>query len=355
MQNANDFKVNLENILYGYYIKYNKLDELINIAFPNESQTDTIDIYIDLFDMLKPIYSRDIYSNKRFVIVSSIINLAAHFREYFRSRYRMNTRIFLVFGEDLTNNHRQFYQSFGNNAYKNTINFEKNNKFIHDQLEMVKILCAYIYDIYYIHRNSIFSIFVYDNIIKNSNNNLSLIISKSQYAYQLPALLDTVLFRPKKNKTGDVSFAITQSNVLFKYYNKINNEKVLDNFKKINPKLFSSALTMTGIPSYGINSIMNTSTMAKLLTNAIDNGKILNDYNHPQYLYNAIPELSKYIDYSNFVFRFQAIDLAYQAIIYKNMPESLDNSWYINLNDKENFQYINNKYFVDNPLNLNSL
>ena len=37
------------------------------------------------------------------------------------------------------------------------------------------------------------------------------------------------------------------------------------------------------------------------------------------------------------------------------MAESKDISWLINLNDPDTVKDINNKYFIDNPLDLNAL
>jgi hypothetical protein len=73
------------------------------------------------------------------------------------------------------------------------------------------------------------------------------------------------------------------------------------------------------------------------------------------YMYSSMPELSKYIDKTNFAFRYNAVDLLYQHLLYKQMPESLDYSWLIDLKDPESIRDINNRYFVDNPLDLNSL
>ena len=67
-----DTKINMESLLLSHYIKYDKLLELCNISLAN-IKSNTVDIYIDLYDILKKIYTTDIKINKRFIIVSSII------------------------------------------------------------------------------------------------------------------------------------------------------------------------------------------------------------------------------------------------------------------------------------------
>ena len=197
-RSINDTRQNLESILFGYYIKYNKMQELVGAAFANAAPSNSIDIYVDIFDMLKQIYGKNIYANKNFVVTVAVVNLAAHIREYFRTRHRMWSRIFLVYADNSTDNHKRFYQGFGDDSYKTTIDFDKNNQFIMSQLELVKILAAYIEDVYFVTKKTMFPMFVYDNIIKNPNIP-AIIITKNTYAYQIPAFTNnTAVFRPKK-------------------------------------------------------------------------------------------------------------------------------------------------------------
>ena len=73
-------KYEIESLLRGYYIKYDRLLELNAIinGVSKIQNPESIDIYIDLFDMLKPIYTTDVYANNTFSICASVINLAAH-------------------------------------------------------------------------------------------------------------------------------------------------------------------------------------------------------------------------------------------------------------------------------------
>ena len=180
-RSVDDTRQNLESILYGYYIKYTKMKELVDQAFLNTPQCNCIDIYVDVFDMLKPIYSKDVYADKQYVIVSSVINLAAHLRQYFKKYHNMWTKIYLVYADNSTNNHKQFCREFGNDDYRKTLNYERNNQIITSQLEMARILIAYIEDVYFVRKNTMFPIFVYDNILK-SNGIPSIIITKNTLA-----------------------------------------------------------------------------------------------------------------------------------------------------------------------------
>lgn len=346
--------INLENLLLSYYIKYDKLFTLCNISLLNIN-SDFVDIYIDLYDMLKPIYTRNIYANKKYLIVSSIINLAAHMRNYFWTRHRLNTRIFLIYGACTTISHKQFCPSFGDDKFRETVDYQKNNIFINSQLKLVKILCAYINDVYFVSKAADFSVLAYDNIV----NNLmapAIVITKSKYAYQIPALLNNaVIFRPKKYNGEDISYSVTKSNVYSKFFSKASSNTI-ESMQNIDPSLLSVIIAMNGLPKYNMNSVININTVIKMLNEAISNNKIINYYNNDiDFVYNNLNGINKFMDNMSFKYRFNAVDIITQHRIYNSTAEARDSSWIINLNDPNTVKDINNKYFIDNPLDLNSL
>lgn len=351
-----DRKVNIEQMLLGYYIKYDKLTEMVQDNFIDSpySNSDNINIYVDLYNLLLPLYTTDIYAENSFSIVSSIINLAAHMRGFFRTRYGVESKIFLVYGENATNNHKQFYLNFGESKIKDCLNYDNIHSIIYSQLDMLKILCAYIPDVYLVRKNTDFSMFTYDNICKDPT--LSIILTKDKYAYQIPAMCpNAFIFRPKKYSGEDISYVVNSKNVLFMLNKKISSKDTLMTLSKINPKLCSVLLTLTGLPCRKVLTLFNITTGVGRLYKAISENKIINDYNSDiDYVYDALQLYSK-IDNMSFKCRFNAIDLVFQHRIYANSPSALDTSWYINLSDRKSFMEINDKYFVNNPLDLASL
>ena len=94
--------------------------------------------------MLNKLYATDIYATKQFTIVSSVINLAAHMREFYWSRYHVNSTIYLVYADESSNNHRQFYLRFGENRVKETRDYDKINSIIEsvNSASDFRILCS---------------------------------------------------------------------------------------------------------------------------------------------------------------------------------------------------------------------
>lgn len=268
----------------------------------------------------------------------------------------MATRIYLVYGEDTTMNHKQFYPTFGDEKFKETFDYDKNNSIVNSQLDMVKLLCAYINGVYFVRRSTNFVMFTYDNII-NNRAIPAIIISKSKFAYQLPALFGNVyLLRPQKNNGEDVSYLIYRNIAITKFFSKSTSQTTLENLVKINPELLSMLITLTGFPAYNMKTVCNITVASRILAEAILSGRIINAYNaDADYVYNNLSELSKYIDPVTFKYRFNAVDIVFQHMIYNSSVEARDISWIIDLKNKFEVQRINNQYFIDNPLDLNNL
>jgi hypothetical protein len=221
---------------------------------------------------------------------------------------------------------------------------------------LVKILCGYIYGVYYIRRSVEFAVVTSDEIYKQPNNIPAIVLTKSKYAYQLPAMLDNcVLFRPKKYKGSDTSLVITKSNVIQTYCDTVNSETTISKMNQISGEFLSLIMTLSGLPCRNVPRLLNSNTSVNKIYDAVCDNRILNRYNTDiNYLYNNL-NIESTIDPVNFSYRFNAIDLIVQNRFYMNSAESKDISHLVDLYDKNAVHHINNTYFQDNPLNIDAL
>lgn len=349
-----DTKYNLESLLYGYYIKYTRLDEMMKLV----KLTPITDIYVDVNDMLRKMYELEVYTDKTLVVVSSLLNLAAHLRGYFKTRHGVYARVYLVYGRAITDSHTIYMPEFGANSYRDRLDWTEKNSTVETQLQLLKILCAYIDSVYLVFRDGDFETFAYTNIINNQDKT-NIVLTKSKYAYQIPALYENVyLFRPAKYNGEDISYVITHNTAITGYYSKIKDVSTIQDLCKITPELLSAMMTLTGVQSYNVKRVCITSRAAKIILSSISHGRILNCYTiDPEWLYKslALDGLSKYISDVVFIYRFKAIDLVFQSNLYVSSAESKDITWNIDISDPFTVQRINNQYFIDNPLDLNNL
>ena len=361
-----------EQILYGYYIKYNRLKEMTLFEFgetPNANATK-VNIYIDLYDMLYSLYTNKVDIKDSVSITASIINLVAHLRGYFRKVHRVETKIYLVYGS--TNSNMQERLIFGGYNRKG-IEIISNNPAINESISKVfgqlEILCKYIQEVYFIKVNEFeTSVVIFDRILKEEARDPSIpniVITKAIYAYQIPAYtLNSRVYRPLKSKGSDGSFVINKDNCLMAYfYNRSNNsspltEELENIMKKLNPELISLLMTLAGIRTRGVRPILNITNSLRELEKMIDSHSIINGYNsnidYPVNAYKMHRTLVE--DKAEIMSRYKGIDLRIQHMIFTQSVyyQSIDQS-IIDLIDDEGFKFISGKYFTNNPLDLNNL
>lgn len=353
-----DTKVDIMALMYSYYIRYDKLKELTDLTLgvdPNYCNSNVVNVYIDIYDMLLPYYRTDYKTDKKYTIVSAVINLAAHMRDYYYTRHGVLSKIYLIYGDGSTPSHRQFIHNFGSSPM-HTIEYDKINEIIQTQLELIKIICGYIDGVYFMKRTAEFAVVAYDEINKESIAIPAVVISKSPYAYQLPAILDNcVLLRPSKHNGTDTSFAVTNTNAIRSFCKNVNSEKTIQKINMINSNLLSVIMVMNGIDCKNVHKITNITTAINKICTAIEKMTIINGYNtDTDYLYNNL-DISQLMDPMTFKYRFNAIDLVFQHRLYTNSAESKDITHMVDLSDKLALHQINNTYFMDNPLNLDAL
>jgi hypothetical protein len=322
----------------------------------------TVDIYIDLEDYLRSIYLYEIaeethnqFVHKRLIIVSQVINLVAHIRSFFKHRC-IGTRIFLVYGDDSFNGHTKYYPNFNAHKYKEAIDFNHKKSIIESQLSMIKLICGYIHDVYYIRKSCDFTTFV------NFNNNPVIagkpviVWTKSVYAHLLAANNEYIyLMRPKKYKGEDLSYIVTNRNVLQSLYYNVN-QNLIPMINGLHSGTLGILFTLLGNREFSMARLCNITTAVKMIYDAVaSNSLIMGVNSDPVFVYNGLKGIDKYCDLDTFCRRFYAVDLYMQSLLYGSTVESMDCTWNINLSDPISLRNINNSYFADNPLDLNSL
>ena len=354
------------DILYGSYIRYDRMYEMTKYAFYGKTDSDSVNIFIDAYSILKSLYTRgsNIEIKDSYAIASCLINLGIHVRAYFESRHHVSSKVYIIYGgarprESFIN----YYRYNDKNMLTEDSNYRMKNLIV-DNLQVMKILCPYLFDIFCIvdmeNEFSVISSTIIDDICKSEDNKVpNIIYSKDSLAYQLVAFKPyTFLYRPKKRNNEDASWVVTKTTLYDAYrYGELGIKKEVE--CKLDVKMFSIYQAISGVKSRGIPSIKNANTVIEVIRKAISEGIFANGYNaHAIFYSNPNPferifgideQVSR--DITN---RFAAIDLPYQTMLYKNtqMYRSLPVD-IINLYDPQEVRNINDKYFQNYPLDLN--
>lgn len=360
---GNDIYIpNIADIMYGSYIRYERLYQMSMFAFRPE-YGDKANIFIDVKSILKSLYARghQLAVKDSCAIASCIINLAIHLRAYFESRHRVYTKIFIVYGEARPEISLRTYPRYNE---KNILTEDSNpllKTLIKDNLNMIKILCPYLHDFFYIEDfHNEFSVITSSLINRlNEPEVPSIVYSKDIMSYQLVAFKPrTFLFRPKKKFNEDTSWVVTKSTLYNAYrYGELGITKQVDT--TLNVKMFSIYLTIAGVKSRSIDSIKNANSTIKFLEQAVANNIFSTGYNSSA-IFCTKPNpfeilfIGSNVDPNEVMARFSVVDLLHNTMLYESsLAYKEAGEGIINLYNPDEVRHINNMYFQEYPLDLN--
>lgn len=354
-------KVPVELLLTRYFVRYNRLDKIIPVAFAG-SKACELNLYIDLYGIYKNIFSRQFLTDVSdyTAFTSTLINMCAHYRSYFKG-LGVKTKIFLVSSYNIPEINCKFVA-----GYNKTFIDKLNNKEVKDMtetnLELLDILCPYLPDIHLIHTQFESTVMINHLIQKemqSGNNAPNIIISTDIYPMQLCALYDnTVMMKPRKSNGDDITH-ITCPRGSELYYKSFwwiicmdrgdaqLRENIIDSLSPINYMLLMS-LTKFPERDMRFSDGLTITHASKLIYDLIGSSDNKIDV---QSLFNLSENLSMSLPIANIDSRYKVLDISYQNILFNESiePKVLH---YENLWDPDAVQLINSKYFQHNPIDL---
>lgn len=354
----------IANILFGSFIRYERLYEMTKYAFYGDTDSNDVNIFIDAYSILKSLYGRGLglQVDDSCVIASCLINLAIHLRAYFETRHRVSSKVYIVYGGARPMNSFVNYPQYNS---KNIVMEDSNfylKSLIKDNLDIVDLLSKYLHDIFcIIDYNAEFNCIVSGLIqIDNKDGRVpNIIYSKDPLSYQLVAFEKrTFLYRPKKKVSEDVSWVVTKSTLYDAYrYGELGLTKQLP--CSLDVRMFSIYQAISGVKSRSMNSIKNANSTVTLLEKAVVDGTFNNGYNSGAIFNSIINPFEKMfqntsVDPALITNRFAAIDLQFQTLLFSfsyngmNLGENI-----INLYNPQEVRNINDRYFQKYPLDLN--
>ena len=362
-----EYRKHINQIIYSNCIKYNVLTNLIDASFKGSNDT-CINIYIDLYNIV-----RSLYANKYQVIIedylslaSGIINLAGHYKAFFKYKYKVLANIYLIWSTNCSSINRKLIPNYNKEMYNRLISpmHTTIDDIINTNINILDLLCKYIPNIYFIHTQ--YESGVVMGYLINKNNSIpNLIISKDIYPYQLLSYYpNTYYLRPYKdimNDNNDLSMIISTP---YKYYNintinaywryycstkNINNP--YDKNITISPKNITNIMIFSGIIERSLYCKININTIMKMIYSIIEYNDIECSIESIYDKYNIEDKVS-YIEMLN---RYHVINIPYQVnTVYSNSNEVYSLKFEDNRDD-ESLRMICSKYFTKSPINLDKL
>lgn len=348
----------IESIIYSNFIRYDKLKELTLTQFSN-SNANQLNIYIDMATIIKSIYERNLIHDGS-LFASMILNLAAHMRSYYWTRHNVATNIYIIMTSNSTTVSPEPAMVPEWGAKLKFTTDPKRSEILKWNIQLLKLLAPYFPRLHFISGSVEPSIMINNLIIKNNNNYPNVILSKDLMSWQIPAMnLNSCVFRPRKSKDEDTSFCVNQQNVFDMWRHIVNHSKTQPTVV-LPPEMLSLYIALTSFKNRGLNSYYSSKTAPSLIWKLVEDRKIALGYNSPEAISKVLRSLEIKKDHlkefeaytNNLLYRYNFVDLYRLTMIYSRCPEANDMSWDYHKIDPESIKEINDKYFINNPIDI---
>lgn len=359
--NHADTDVILQGVIYGYCVKYTRLARLINANFVGSTAT-TIDIFVDVRDICSRVLSfmrmKQMQPNNRFFIAGGIINLCAHYREFFRSRYNTSSRFWLIDAESV-NNHTMIYKDYT----LSPLNDDICPNIIAENIMILNTITPYLPDITMINANGFdIGVNVLDIVSKEQvfgNDNPRIILSKDRSVLQIAdSIVNTFVLRPIKKASYDESVLYGLQMAIPEYVSREFNKGYPA--MPIPAGLCSVLMALTRNSSRHIPSKLRIDIALRKLSPLAQPNQTLGigtqtQYPHVWDIKALLTQLGVDSDPFEIELRYKAIDIPIMYEAFKVHPVNTIYTSIVNLYAPEEVKKINEQYFKGIPLDLEVL
>lgn len=351
----------IEKLVGMHKLKY---DELSNMVANNFEEGKFINIFINLQSILDYFYipttvqkmQLDFDKSNKFTLSKCILNMAAHYRHFFFSRYKVSSKIYFYYSDNVPTYNRNINSLYKKNLFNKKDLFNEKyftlNNYIKKELSIFKDILNYIYDIYLIDSENVDTTIIPYHFIKKSGNDFcNLLITKDELEYQYVKFAKTYILNIKK----DNNTMVTKKNVYSLLLEK--NKAKFDLDVNISETFIPLILSISGVKKFNIDGVSGYGFIKtiKKLASLIKEEKIMNECIYIDRVISSI--LSDTYDDSQKVLRNMKtidVEIMYEDFKMKRSSEIKIENQLVNKYDKISIDKVNSKYF-NNELMLGEL
>lgn len=358
---ANNTTWPLENIIYGGFVKYDRLQPIVFNTFSNTSiaAATNLNVFIDCYSILKSLFSESYRTDitDYTAITSGLINMCSHYRGFFKG-LGVHTKFYLVWSFNTHEDNRKLVAGYNDEFFRKS-QIKLFNEVAMNNFDLLDLLCPYLPDIFFVRTEKGYesAVLIAGLIEKLNDGQPNLIISKDLYPLQLCSLYPyTSYLYPKKSKGGpDMSIMVPISEK-YSYRSEFWNlvatiRKVkVDDLCTLSPLNFPLFSAINKFPERMINGLVNVKGAVKIIKKIVgeEDIQVIEDQLWSD---DEIPNLIPVALVAN---RVKALDVKFMLNYYRNDPEYTSIQLQ-NLRDDGTVNMINSKFFSHNPLDLTKL
>lgn len=342
-------------------LKWNLMDQMIKDSFYTIKEGDKVNVFINLESVLNNLtLQRNLQTlinfNKQKVVIeleSAIINLMAHYRSYFRKEKCDVTMYFYFTSLEFNNQqmivYNKFYRSYYKNRYVKNPQFRSMGEILNKIIiPEIKLILLYVPKCYFIETKS-FDGSIIPEIISKFSNNKNVIISGDIFDTLYMLDPNFLVFYIKRKYSN----LIVTNNIPETVQSIIRDENPWDLSIFNSEMYFRLLLSIKGSKIRNIKSAkgFGYNKFLTLLKNGMSTGLILKDFTSIDSIIEIFPK--EYREDIKNAFQCTSIETQYSLLSDIDIEEI--KSQIIDKTDMESLNALNNRRFLDNPIQLNSL
>jgi len=284
--------------MFNKFIRYDELNSMLS-SMPSSKTLigKPLDIFIDIKSIYKDVLSTEFMSSDIKTLSINILNMAAHYRYFFRNALKTNVRVYLLNSEENLIGNLCQISNYGQDLFKT-----------------IEILCKFFPDIYYIYRQGYNPCAIISYLIskESSIDNGKLIISNDIFSYQLPTLFQNTFLLHVGIKHKKLISYSTAIDAQFK-----NTTPSSD----ISPLLIPVLMALNKCTELSLPLLYPYKSALKKLREAIKANVFIQGRNPP------FEKVDYLLDIYGFYSRWIMCDLPTKSLKYYNSPDILDETW----------------------------
>lgn len=368
----------INGYLYKNFMTYEAMYRNTIKAFYGKSDSSYVNVLIDMRSFVRSVLNPAVkfsYKDPQTPVASAVLNLAAHIRHYFRSRHMVESKIYIVWStntKELSGNITDY------NAHEHMVMETSKQKYSVDcAVEILEELCKYIPSVYFINGENVeTAVLMYALLANPKKANLynapNIIYTKDPFLYQLVSKFSyTFCYFVKKvggvdangnQITLDVSQVI-EKKTLYKDFVRDNGYKynfILDAIEK-RTDLFSTIIGISGAKARHLKGQKSFMSSVRLMVRIMD----LIPIGSPARLtYDTIFDLlmkgvirNTKFDPNRAMRDYTILDCESQYKYFMTVYPKASSIFkgVLDLYSGEDLKTINDKYFINYPVNVMNL
>lgn len=345
----------IEPVINFHKVKYDHLTQLIRDSKMEGSKINifiNLDCILDLFytEKMIPLVS-SLRHHENIILTAEIINLIAHYRHFFWSRFRASSKFYFYSCTEVPR-----WQSSKNSDYMCFFNIKKDedhllygavNQVFNSNLRLVNLISTYVKGAYYIESNglepSVIPYYLIKNVAKKDECNLILTADKMEY--DLTNLDNTFILRARGNK----SKIIGRADILDHKFKNVK-YRPKNNFS---PDLYPLIYAIDGYNKRNIGKVKGITFVKgmKMLDELIDKKVIRNGRNGTLH-YDMFEDYLNEDQFCTLEKNYKCTNLDYAYKMIKHIDEIRIQDCLIDKYDNISIMNLNAQYFQGNNIQL---